>query len=85
MGSGGFSWVLVGSGGFSWVLVGSRGFSWVLLGSGGFFWVLVEIVWKDYFFCLSLLSVCPFVRCVGFCYSGKKKRTPKDALVCVIA
>ena len=70
VGSRGFFWVLLGSSGFWWVLVGSGGFWWVLVGSGGFWWVLVEIVWKDYFFCLSLLSACPFVIvfvCLSFC------------------
>ena len=84
-------WVLVGSGGFWWVLVGSGGFWWVLVGSGGFWWKLFgKITFSVCRYCLLVLlsscsSVCPFVRCVGFCYSGKKKRTPKDALVCVIA
>ena len=52
-----------------WVLVGSSGFSWKLFG---------KITFSVCRYCLLVLlsscsSVCPFVRCVGFCYSTKKQ------------
>ena len=70
--------------------MGSSGFFWVLLGSGGFSWVLVE----------RLLFLFVVIVCLSFCHrvrlfvlladaltfaTQQKKRTPKDALVYLIA